>query len=106
VFLEFTRKTKTEELPDTIAQIEIDTTETETDYRCLNKCLKELKPEQRKLIISYYKGEKLNKIKRRKDIEQELGITNKALRVRIFRIKNFLHECILNCKNQKSNETL
>lgn len=106
VFLEYTRRPKTEELPDIIIQAETDSTETETDYQCIRKCLGKLKPEQRRLIISYYKGKKRDKIMRRKEIERELKITNESLRIRVFRIKKILYECIQNCNKQKSSETL
>jgi RNA polymerase sigma factor (sigma-70 family) len=103
VFLEYLRGPKTAELPpDIMAQIEVDMTETETDIRRLHKCLKKLKPEQRKLIVKYYKGEKGDNIKRRKEIEQELNITNDTLRIRIHRIKKFLHECIQSYSKQEN----
>src|SRR5215213_117778 len=95
VFLEYLRRPKTEELPvDIMAQIEADITETKTDVRCLYQCLRKLKREQRRLIVKYYEGGKGDNIKRRKDIEQELNITNETLRIRVYRIKTFLHECL------------
>lgn len=100
VFLEYLRKPKTVELPpDIIAQIEVDMTDDETDIQNLHKCLKKLKPDQRKLIVKYYKDEKGDNIKRRKKIEQELNITNKNLRIRIYRIKKILLDCIQACGN-------
>jgi RNA polymerase sigma factor (sigma-70 family) len=102
VFREYARRPKTEELREIIVQIKTDLTETESDYRCLNKCLAELKPSQRELVTSYYKEEKLDKIKRRKEIERELKITNELLRVRIFRIRKILQDCIRNCNKQES----
>lgn len=97
VFLEFTRKPKAEELPDTIVQNEINVEELKADYICLNKCLKKLNPEQRRLIIDYYKGEKQTKIVGRKELEKKLNITNQSLRVRALRIRKILQECIENC---------
>lgn len=98
LFLEYLRKPKTVELPpDIMAQIEVDMTENEADIQNLHKCLKKLKPEQRKLIVKYYKDEKGDNIKRRKEIEQELNITNETLRIRIHRIKKILLECIQAC---------
>jgi DNA-directed RNA polymerase specialized sigma24 family protein len=97
VFLEFTRKPKNEELPDTIVQKEINVEELKPEYKCLNKCLKKLKPDQRRLIIDYYKGEKQTKIVGRKELEKKLEITNQSLRVRALRIRKLLQKCIENC---------
>jgi DNA-directed RNA polymerase specialized sigma24 family protein len=105
VFLEFTRRPKTEELPDTIVQEKIDVEELAPEYKCLNKCLKKLKPDQQKLILDYYKGEKQTKIERRKELEKKLKITNQSLRVRALRIRKILQKCIQNCLEQGSNQT-
>ena len=106
VFLEYTKRPKTEELPDIIAQIEASTNDNEKDFRCLNNCLKKLASDQRKLIIDYYRDEKRDKINRRKAIEQTLVITNETLRIRIFRTKKKLKQCIQDCiNNQPSDET-
>jgi DNA-directed RNA polymerase specialized sigma24 family protein len=105
IFLEFLAKPKKEELPETIVQLEIDNKEIEKKHQCLTKCLSGLSSEQRVLITSYYVGERRIKIERRKELEKELGITNKALRVRAFRIRRILEECIQNCVKQNSDET-
>jgi|SRR5215213_7640662 len=105
VFLEFLAKPKPEELPEIIIQPETDNKKIETDHQCLTKCLGELSSEQRALITGYYTGERRIKIERRKELEKELGITNKALRVRAFRIRRILEECIQNCVKQSSDET-
>lgn len=95
VFLEYLRRPATVKLsPDMMARIEVDMTENEADIQNLHICLKKLKPEQRKLIVKYYNDEKGDNIKRRKEIEQELNITNETLRIRIYRIKKILQECI------------
>jgi DNA-directed RNA polymerase specialized sigma24 family protein len=105
IFLEFLAKPKLEELPEIIVQPETDTEKVEKDHQCLTKCLNELSSEQRMLITGYYMGERRIKIERRKELEKELGITNKALRVRAFRIRRILEECIQNCVKQNSDET-
>jgi RNA polymerase sigma factor (sigma-70 family) len=102
VFREYTRRPKTEELPDIIAQAETSVAENDTYNRCIRKCLNKIKPEQLKLLTKYYKGKKGDKIARRKEIEQNLDITNRTLRIRIFRIKKILYKCIQNCKKQES----
>jgi RNA polymerase sigma factor (sigma-70 family) len=106
VFHEYLRKPKGEALPETIVQVEKDLTKTELDHQCLTECLNKLSPEQRELIMAYYVGEKRAKIEKRKALEQKLGISNESLRIRAFRIRKVLHDCILNCIKQNSHETL
>lgn len=103
VFLEFTRRRKPEELSETIAQEEIKIEEPSIEAGCLNKCLKKLNPEQRRLIIDYYKGDKQTKIEGRKELEKKLNITNQSLRVRALRIRKILQECIENCVKRAGN---
>lgn len=105
VFLEFTRKPKTEELSDSISQ-KIDVEELQEDYECLNKCLKKLGLEERYIIRKYYEGEKRAKIELRKELEEELKITNQYLRVRVSRIRKILQKCIQNCMNQGTNKKI
>ncbi|MEJ7862846.1 MAG: hypothetical protein WKF90_14540 [Pyrinomonadaceae bacterium] len=102
VYLEFSRKPKAEELPRVLAQKENTTEVLEVYSRCLDKCLQNLMPEQREFIIDYYQGEKQAKITHRKDIELKLGITNKVLRVRVFRVRKALQKCLLNCVQENS----
>lgn len=97
VLLEFGRKPRLEELPRTIAtQVEQDDDENEYSD-CLDRCLEKLEPDQHRLIIDYYQGEKREKITRRKRLQTELGITSEALRVRVLRIRTTLQKCVVNC---------
>ena len=106
VFLEYTRKAKTEELPEIVAQTENTETDNETDLKCLDDCLKKLNAEQRDLILGYYENKKIPKKERGKIIEKDLKITNENLRVRIFRIKKILKKCIEDCIKENSDETI
>ncbi|HVG17903.1 MAG TPA: sigma-70 family RNA polymerase sigma factor [Blastocatellia bacterium] len=58
----------------------------------LEKCLQELSPENRELIIGYYQGEKRDKVKNRKDMAERLGIPPNALRIRVHRIRQSLEK--------------
>ena len=71
--------------------------ETERKLGCLNKCLRELSPENSKIIVQYYQGEKRNKIENRQRLAQDLGIPQNALRNRAVRLREKLEDCILNC---------
>lgn len=108
VFLEDTRKPRHQELPAVlVAPVEeTDHRKRETKFECLKECLAKLPPIQRKLIVNYYdySGSKRSKIDRRKEINQDLGITPESMRIRIFRIRTVLASCIRTCV-EKNYET-
>jgi RNA polymerase sigma factor (sigma-70 family) len=84
------------------------TTEGEQDdtdiHNCLDKCLQKLSVEQRKLIVEYYAKEKQAKIDHRNELAQRFGISVETLRVRVFRIRASLEECIERCLERKSQQ--
>ena len=60
----------------------------------LDRCLQQLKPEQRELIVEYYRDTGREKIERRRDLAKRLGITMNALGIRAYRIRDALMECV------------
>jgi DNA-directed RNA polymerase specialized sigma24 family protein len=74
-----------------------DLTTGELRFACLDKCLEKLPVENRELILQYYQEEKRSKIDFRLEVARKLGIEVKNLRVRVFRIRSFLHTCIETC---------
>jgi RNA polymerase sigma factor (sigma-70 family) len=102
VFLESTRAPRAAELTDNIYHTEPDDAEAEVEnddryHECLEKCLQKLDPAQREFIIGYYSDSKRAKVERRKSIAAELGISDKALRIRAFRLRENLRKCITAC---------
>jgi RNA polymerase sigma factor (sigma-70 family) len=71
--------------------------EADDEYECLEKCLEQLSPESRWLIVEYYQEEKGAKISHRKALAEQLRITPDSLRMRAHRIKATLKACILDC---------
>lgn len=65
---------------------------------CLDRCLAQLKPEQRSLIIEYYRDTRRQKIERRRALANQLGITMNALAIRACRIRDSLLTCIEGCR--------
>jgi DNA-directed RNA polymerase specialized sigma24 family protein len=53
--------------------------------------------ESRELILEYYCEEKQQKIDRRKEMASRLGIPLNTLRMRAYRIKRGLYECMIEC---------
>jgi RNA polymerase sigma factor (sigma-70 family) len=68
---------------------------------CLQYCLKKLPTEKRELILGYYAKEKQAKIDYRNELAQKFGISVETLRVRVFRIRESLAECIGRCLKRK-----
>lgn len=69
---------------------------------CLSHCLSRLDEDDRYLILGYYSGERQEKIRRRKELSEKLGVTPAYLRVLVRRIKVKLKKCILDCLGGKT----
>jgi DNA-directed RNA polymerase specialized sigma24 family protein len=80
-------------------------TEPESDpergIECLRRCLAQLSPENRDLILSYYQGDKGEKIKNRKGLTELFGIPANTLRMRALRLRERLQLCAQNCVQQQ-----
>ena len=75
-----------------------DNTELERRCACLEKCLeKEATPEERSLVLGYHEGEGRDRIERRKQLGEELGITLNALRIKVCHLHARLRPCIEEC---------
>src|SRR5262249_1512637 len=64
---------------------------------CLEKCLQELSPEDRKLITTYYQGEGRAKIEMRRELAAQFAISVSALRIRACRLRSKLEERVNHC---------
>lgn len=64
---------------------------------CLDRCLQELSPETRSLLLDYFSEDKAAKIDLHKQISQRLKITQTALRMQIMRAKQKLKTCVEQC---------
>jgi hypothetical protein len=110
VFLEFTRKPKFVELKEVeIVQIQKDKYaeeqfQLEIQLNCLNKCLRKLHVEDRRLIESYYRESKNNKIKEKRRVLAEKHSTSvPILKVRILRLRKTLRLCCKKCIESSEN---
>lgn len=100
VHLEYLRKKPTVPVPSVLAMIEPDEGEFEQEYECLEKCMQRLTAESRNLVLQYYQDEKQAKISGRKQLAKQLGIALNALRIRAFRIRATLQNCVQDCMAQ------
>lgn len=64
---------------------------------CLDKCLNELPPENRTLILDYFAENKVVKIEERKQLSAGLEMSQTALRMKVMRIKKRLKVCVSEC---------
>jgi len=69
---------------------------------CLQLCLQKLGTDKRELIVAYYAKEKQAKIDCRSELAHKFGISVQTLRVRVFRIRESLAECIERCIKRKA----
>lgn len=72
-------------------------------YECFEHCLKQLSPENQELVIQYYQTEKRAKIDNRIALANKLGVSLNVLRVRVYRLRATLEDCINRCLNEKKN---
>ena len=64
---------------------------------CLRSCLQRLSEDKRELILAYYAKEKQAKIDHRTEMAGRLGISVETLRVKAYRIRSTLEQCIERC---------
>ncbi|MCU1267744.1 MAG: hypothetical protein JWM21_4062 [Acidobacteria bacterium] len=64
---------------------------------CLDKCLEQLSPETRSLLLDYFSEAKLAKIELHRRLSESLDMTQTALRMRIMRSKQKLKICVQEC---------
>ena len=74
-----------------------DPDQAELEYECLERCIDRLSAENRHLLLKYYGAEGRGKVDHRKQLAAELGIAPNALRIRAYRIRLGLQECVQKC---------
>lgn len=107
VFMESLKRIKTQVSLEDAELAEPVTTESNEEEaaemeECLQSCLQELSREKRELIAGYYAKEKQAKIDHRSVLAQQLGISKETLRVKVYRIRVSLQECIEGCLERKA----
>lgn len=90
---------------DLAANLVTDTEDETANMReeCLQSCLEELSSEKRELILAYYAKERQAKIDHRTEIALRLGTSVETLRVRVYRIRATLEDCIERCLSRKGH---
>jgi DNA-directed RNA polymerase specialized sigma24 family protein len=70
--------------------------------RCLDRCLGQLSPETRQLILEYYESRGQERIENRQRLAAKLQISQSALRLRAQRIRDHLETCVRRCVTDTS----
>jgi len=68
----------------------------EQQLEFLSVCMQLLPARQRTLVLDYYQHDKSQKIEDKRRLAADLGIAATALRVRVFRIRRQLEQCVTN----------
>lgn len=93
VYLEYLRRKPPQPPPPTPP----DSGRPELEYRCLERCIEQLSEDDRALLLKDYGAKGRTQAERRKALADELGISLNALRIRVYRIRVTLKECIEKC---------
>jgi DNA-directed RNA polymerase specialized sigma24 family protein len=97
VFRESLRKERTHLDVDDITIAAKEPEEHSFSNECLDKCLAQLSPESRKLLLEYFSEAKQAKIELHRRISESLHLTQTALRMKVMRTKQKLKTCVQEC---------
>lgn len=81
--------------PEEKSQADSDRDRRERRIACLEKCIRKLPAETRRLLLSYHAGEA--NIRRRQAMARELGVGIEVLRTRVYRIRRVVERCTRAC---------
>jgi DNA-directed RNA polymerase specialized sigma24 family protein len=93
VYLERLRRKPPQPVPAPAA----DPDRIELEYNCLERCIERLTKENRELLLRYYAVDRRAETEDRRSLAEELGIAPNALRIRVFRIRLGLKDCVERC---------
>jgi len=69
----------------------------EVEYNCLERCIERLTEENRELLLRYHGADGSAETDHRRALAQQMGIAPNALRIRVYRIRLSLKECVEKC---------
>ena len=98
VFMESLRARQHEQAVESPPDSSVTSSDTsEQRQRCLERCLQQLSPERFQLIVQYYQENKHARIEARQNLAARLNIPLNALRIRAYRIRARLEDCVKRC---------
>lgn len=75
----------------------------EARVACLERCLGELPSESREFILRYYQGQGSVHLGERKGLAEALAVSSGALKMRAYRIRGQLEDCLARCLGEGSD---
>jgi DNA-directed RNA polymerase specialized sigma24 family protein len=75
----------------------------EARFECYEQCLQTLSQANRDLVIEYYQASGTDKVSLRQELAERMGIQLNLLRIRAFRIRNTLKDCVRGCLQRWSD---
>lgn len=84
-------------LPQAMPPSTTDPKRIELQYNCLERCIERLTKKNRDLLLRYYGAEGHDETELRRALAEELEIAPNALRIRAYRIRQTLKECLEKC---------
>jgi DNA-directed RNA polymerase specialized sigma24 family protein len=81
-------------VPAPVPVVDPDPPVPDPEYDCLMECMKLLASKDQELILDYYQEEKQAKIDHRKKLAEGLGIGLNTLRIKVYRLRARLQECV------------
>lgn len=91
------RDRRTREALEQMPQREEVNVESDARLGCFESCLGKLPGDARALVVEYYREERSAKIEARKKLAASLGIPHGTLRLRVYRLRTQLEQCVSNC---------
>ena len=82
----------------------IDSVRSERNLHCLGRCLQRLRPDDHRLLVEYYKGEKQVRILRRQKLAEKRSITLARLRSEVNMVREKLRGCVDRCLRSNVRE--
>ncbi len=102
VHLEYLRKKPSSQPPPSADEAP----RAEEEYECLEQCMERLPTRSRELLVQYYQDERHARIKHRKQLAHQFGISLNGLRIRACRIRTNLQTCVLQCLHEKARSEM
>ena len=93
VYMEYLRR----KIPQALRPTPTNHDTIELEYNCLERCIERLTKEHRDLLLRYHRADGSAETDHRRALADELGIAPNALRIRVYRIRMTLKDCMEKC---------
>ena len=79
----------------------VEANEEELRRSCLEECLQKQSEADQEMILSYYNGDKRDKIENRKRLAARLNLSVNTLRMKALRLREKLEGCVVKCTSNR-----